>query len=363
MAESRRAVQQVRRILAQHTVQNPLLGTSTLHLRPPATASSDWWFANPELAIPVLQTLAHFSSPAATVARTAQTESVWKSILDGFRSPPNADSPAHRPSFTTRYSSPSARAFILRNALLLPPRLHHARDDKWSWLVGRQPPPTHSLQQPPLRVTTTIDPDAPTRVAWDNRFVLTIRRPENAASTYTFHGVDPRSITLVVRQFTGEDYRRLLARCRLAAGWDDKIRTSIAAGFQDANEKTAREAAERGVRLYTKARDPLAPYGRLYSARLFTFAGTVPVQLRDSIPCVAIVQDNGDERYVVAVPSLGIEMERGLCKVEVGYVKQNVVEQYGDERSVWWATRERGVTGGEVGRGRGRDWGEGNVKE
>ncbi|KXS09390.1 hypothetical protein M427DRAFT_39095 [Gonapodya prolifera JEL478] len=219
--------------------------------------------------------------------------------------------------------------------------------------------------KPPLRVTTTLDPSASTRVTYDNRFVLTLRRPDNVPSTYTFHGVDPRSIALVVRPFTGEDYRRLLARCRLAAGWDDKIRTSIAAEFEDADEKTPREAAERGLRLYTNARDALAPDGRLYGSALFTFARTVPVQLRESTPCQAIVQDNGDERYVVAVPSLGIEMERGLCRVEVGYVKQGVVERYGDERSGVWAraARECGVAEGKGGRGGGREEGGRNIEE
>ncbi|KAJ3332591.1 hypothetical protein HDU93_009020 [Gonapodya sp. JEL0774] len=359
----------VKQALAKYTIQDPLTGISFLNLgasgAPPFHKSSSspsrgsgseklakWWFSDPDVAIPVLCALSFYSSPVEYAPGFKNAERTWEEILKArgddsatmdreLRKSGRRSNRASKPmgtDVTSGLDAPSPHIITLRNAAFVPPQFH--RNGPGNWLVGRQPPPQHLFRKPPLRVLTHIDPEKPTEVMWDNRFLVSVRRPDHVPASYTFHGVDPRDIPLVVRQFTQVDYRNCVARCQMAVGWDDRIRSALAAGMEDGSSSDEyRELALANPPPRPTHPDSLAPYARLFHNSLLHFVRACPVILRPSIPCVAILQDNGDESHVVAVPSLGIVLERGLCEVDVVYVKEKLVDEYGLEESVWWNPR------------------------
>ncbi|KAJ3084734.1 Tetratricopeptide repeat protein 21B [Rhizoclosmatium hyalinum] len=52
--------------------------------------------------------------------------------------------------------------------------------------------------------------------------------------------------------------------------------------------------------------------------KLSHYMRAMPTGARNTIPCVALVQDNGDDGYVLSIPSLGILTEKGVVDVNNG---------------------------------------------
>ncbi|KAI8839194.1 hypothetical protein BJ741DRAFT_707117 [Chytriomyces cf. hyalinus JEL632] len=126
---------------------------------------------------------------------------------------------------------------------------------------------------------------------WDNRFFVSVSPAASAEGGDTevetaslLAGLDLSTIRFCIRPFTLTDYRNLLDRMYHNVG--------DFGGFADI------EALKQ---------------------RLAHYMVAMPVEARHTIPCVAVVQDNGDDSYVVSVPGIGVITERGVVDVKCSF--------------------------------------------
>ncbi|KAJ3225216.1 hypothetical protein HDU81_008064 [Chytriomyces hyalinus] len=126
---------------------------------------------------------------------------------------------------------------------------------------------------------------------WDNRFFVSVSPAASTEGGETdietaslLAGLDLSTIRFCIRPFTLADYRNLLDRMYHNVG--------DFGGFADI------EALKQ---------------------RLAHYMVAMPVEARHTIPCVAVVQDNGDDSYVVSVPGIGVITERGVIDVKCSF--------------------------------------------
>ncbi|KAI9346470.1 hypothetical protein BDR26DRAFT_855633 [Obelidium mucronatum] len=129
---------------------------------------------------------------------------------------------------------------------------------------------------------------------WDNRFYVSISLPKANSDTGEgdneqvgglLAGLDVNLLRFCVRPFTVSDYHGLLDRMHHGIG-------DFGSSFAEIE---------------------------LVKQRLGHFMQTMPTQARQTVPCVALVQDNGDDLYVLAVPSVGVLTEKGVVDIRLSF--------------------------------------------
>ncbi|KAJ3116526.1 hypothetical protein HK100_001044 [Physocladia obscura] len=131
---------------------------------------------------------------------------------------------------------------------------------------------------------------------WDNRFYVTLRQskpktsledPDTEKSLLT--GIDPKQLLFVVRPFLLADFHKL----------QDRMHHGIGSAFST----------------FTQA--------ELNRLKLAHYMRAMPTNARHTIPCVALVQDNGDDSYVISVPGIGGMMtEFGVVDIKISFLSE-----------------------------------------
>ena len=99
----------------------------------------------------------------------------------------------------------------------------------------------------------------------------------------TFLGIHTSQLHFVVRPFTLADYHSVISRIRFA-GSDEK---------------------------------------EFFRNSLNHYMSKMPTSARATIPCVCLLQDDGDSSYVVSIPSLNIVLDRVWLDVRISFKRES----------------------------------------
>ncbi|KAI8592913.1 hypothetical protein BDZ88DRAFT_406562 [Geranomyces variabilis] len=140
------------------------------------------------------------------------------------------------------------------------------------WVLGRKPLTKRE------QVNNTIKMRIGDRAVWDSRFRIALKTSKNPAP---FYGIDPSQARFVVRMYTEKDEHLILdlMRQKPRTEWNDEV-----------------------IELVTNYRKKM------------------PTLLRKTIPCVAVLQDNGDASFVIAVPSLRVNLQPTLVDIQFAFI-------------------------------------------
>ncbi|KAI8841327.1 hypothetical protein BC829DRAFT_435772 [Chytridium lagenaria] len=183
--------------------------------------------------------------------------------------PPSESVDRVRRAIIQYYIDGSNNIPTISNVFIQPPRPLHT--GTYNWIFSRAPFPSKEVHK------NTISIKEGDVVLWDSRFYVSIKRVDPDRD---FFGVDVGQLTFVVRPFTLADYHDMLSRLSLKKGVD-------------------RDEAEQ-------CRNVLNHY-----------MAKMPPAVRWTIPCVALLQDDGSSSYVVSVPSLNVNLEPDLVEVKL----------------------------------------------
>ncbi|KAJ3149837.1 hypothetical protein HK101_002006, partial [Irineochytrium annulatum] len=260
---------QVQDVLDNYTLLDPPTGAAFVNLalsrtpdrRPTpysdAPPTADAWLRSPTLANRVLQHIVNWCSPVPNPLQLIQADILRQQLI------------------THSLLHPSQRrAVVFRNVIATPPRANHTGRDNWIFTRS----PLGDLHRKKYELVMRVGDTA----LWDGRFYVTLSRPSSTPNDeQTLLGVPLPFIHFTLRPLSPHDYRSLLTRL-------DAL-------------------------IHRHRSDP--SYAQ-YRRSLVHYMTKMPPDVRATVPCVALRQDGGESSYVVAVPSLGINLERGL--VEVG---------------------------------------------
>ncbi|TPX62293.1 hypothetical protein PhCBS80983_g00537 [Powellomyces hirtus] len=154
------------------------------------------------------------------------------------------------------------------------------------WIAGRSP--MNGLEMANTPITMQIGD----RALWDGRFFIALNKPSIGDADGTFHGIKPENLKFVVRAFTGADHQSILDRMRTGpqTEWNDQVRSAVD-----------------------------------------NYWSKMPPLVRMTIPCVALLQDNGDRTYVISVPSLSVNLEPLLVDVQFSFANHTVADEQRSE--------------------------------
>ncbi|KAJ3030268.1 UNVERIFIED_CONTAM: hypothetical protein HDU68_009665 [Siphonaria sp. JEL0065] len=131
---------------------------------------------------------------------------------------------------------------------------------------------------------------------WDNRFYVNIGLPKESVEDGggdggerriggLLAGLDVKQLRFCVRPFLLKDYHGLLDRMHHGIG-------DFGSSFGEVE---------------------------LVKQKLSHYMRAMPTEARHTIPCIALVQDNGDDSYVLSVPSVGLMTEKGVVEVKMSF--------------------------------------------
>ncbi|KAJ3183859.1 hypothetical protein HDU87_005975 [Geranomyces variabilis] len=140
------------------------------------------------------------------------------------------------------------------------------------WVLGRKPLTKRE------QANSTIKMRIGDRAVWDSRFRIALKTSKTPAP---FHGIDPSQVRFVVRMYTERDEHLILDLMQQEprTAWNDEV-----------------------IKLVDNYRKKM------------------PTLLRKTIPCVAVLQDNGDASYVIAVPSLRVNLQPTLVDIQFAFI-------------------------------------------
>ncbi|KAJ3316312.1 hypothetical protein HDU76_001898 [Blyttiomyces sp. JEL0837] len=263
----------VSEILDSCTLRDPPTGTAFVNINANAQTIHDHWLSNPLHGNRVLIDLIKWASPMHITISMAQVDHTRQKLIE-----------AHREG---RFAPLS-----VGQVLLQPPRPFQT--GAHNWILSRNPfdLKTKRKLHVPMKIGETT--------LWDGRFYITLKAPkeminektldeasamgdegrpsDSTSSEPTFCGVPLHQLRFMVRPFVLADYHRLLQR------------------FAYPGDPVRNEKKRHILNHYMKKMPPYA---------------------RETIPCVALVQDNGNHDYVVCVPSLNVVMEKNLVDVKL----------------------------------------------
>lgn len=168
--------------------------------------------------------------------------------------------------------------------VLCPPRSRET--GAFIWVVARAP---LRMEEYPELVTELRIGE---RALWDRRFFIALRPAQGDDAAATFYGVNAKDLTFVIRAFTDRDHDSILNRMRAS---------------------------------------PRTQWSEYVQQAVIHYCKKMPKPVRNTIPCVALKQDDGDTSYVICVPSLSINLEPGLVDVQFSFAKHSTFEREKEE--------------------------------
>jgi hypothetical protein len=172
----------------------------------------------------------------------------------------------------------------------VPRQLHTGSDN---WVISRWPMNAAERRHGELMMKVGD------KILWDGRFYISLHPPSTSfyetkgiAYSSILQNIQTEKLKFMVRPFLIHDYHNILYRLQ---SWRDK--------------KAANQVRNM----------------------LNHFMRKMPASMRHSIPCVVLVQDNGDLTYVVNIPSLNIQLEKGLVDVHMSLRSHARVEMSNQE--------------------------------
>ncbi|KAJ3156723.1 hypothetical protein HDU86_003947 [Geranomyces michiganensis] len=147
------------------------------------------------------------------------------------------------------------------------------------WVIGRKPMTRRE------ETGNSVEMRIGDRAVWDARFRIALKPAKTPAP---FYGIDPSQVRFVVRHYSKSDEAFIL-------------------NLMEQNP-------------HTEVMDEVAEQIKNYRKRM-------PALLHNSIPCVAVMQDNGDTSFVIAVPSLRVNLQPTLVDIQFAFV-----QGFGDEK-------------------------------
>ncbi|KAI8819702.1 uncharacterized protein EV422DRAFT_533988 [Fimicolochytrium jonesii] len=285
MNQHREAYQKkVRPILDEYTLFDPPSGTCFLQVRPKAGSFGPPWIKQPHIALRVLSRVIQWCARAGDNRTWTQPTSIPLDILSHFnRSRPDRDT-------------------SVGHVQLCRPRANAT--GAYIWLVGRA-----RMQSQEQRNTAIVLKLGDTAL-WDARFLIALQPSPHAPADTTFYGVPPRDLRFVVRALTTADMKSVINRMRIPP-------------HRGADHS---EHVQRSIMHYQKK---------------------VPESLQETIPCIALEQDDGDRSYVVAIPSLSINLEPEVVDVRFSFANHGLLER--EERDVGFSMLEEQEIGDDGG--------------
>ena len=256
----------VQPILSGYTLNDPPTGTSFVRLDVTKEDINKHWISYPLLAHPVIEHLLKWASYSNKPASTEAMENLRRKIVDRIT---NAD-------------DRNRHYFTLARAVFCAPGYHSTGPGIWT--VARQPFNAAEARQ------SKIDVRIGETVLWDQRFYISLRTPTPSDPNYTYFGMTPAKLNFVVRPYTASDHFSIIGRMRSA---------------------------------------PKSDWSHAIQHALKHYWRKMPEAVRDTIPCVALKQDNGNDSYVVAVPSVGVNLESALMDVKISFNAHSKLERAG----------------------------------
>ncbi|KAI9362926.1 hypothetical protein DFJ73DRAFT_811612 [Zopfochytrium polystomum] len=338
-------------ILENFSLQDPPTGTSFVNLAfQNQNEYQQHWMSDPVASELVLSILHRWCSGESSYPANRRTSILRSEMIDGqlrlHSSSPSPQIGPRRPGQKTPLPKKRMSLIHSGSCTAVPPRKSHTGADNWvlsrgplsndaSHIAQFQPTMLKSgdrllYQNTPLRLFLRVDQVG----LWDNRFYVSVVRPkpevlDPSSSPPTqipgsfLQSVDLADLLFVVRPFLEEDYRSLIARLRARIHnpllrLDSEMDDSRSAVRPDPTEPAEGNTAPP---LPQKTDGPMderpADEARRFRLALVHYMTKMPNPLRSTIPCVALVQDSGDVSHVLAVPSLNVNMERGLLDFKI----------------------------------------------
>ncbi|KAJ3353581.1 capsule-associated protein CAP1 [Entophlyctis luteolus] len=278
----------VQTVLESISLRDPPTGVCFFRIDPSADSSSSWLMNRP-LAFAVLRELIQWTACSPKQSTKTQLKKIHRLILEHLKIvPEKAPKQLHFKKKTLQNVVYASRLTLMTP----PPRMEDSdltnSDSSRLWTLGRAPFGSKLETDPKLNVLIKNDQTK----LWDNRFYVTVRHSrlpnENDSDTALPASsiIDVSNLRFAIRPFSLRDFQRI----------QDRMHHGIGTAF---GTFTASE---------------------LQRQKLVHYMRTMPHRSRHTIPCVSLVQDNGDCNYVVSIPSLGLSTEVGLVDVRISYV-------------------------------------------
>ncbi|KAJ3065893.1 hypothetical protein HDU98_010756 [Podochytrium sp. JEL0797] len=316
--------QQVHQILDESTVRDPPTGTCflTIPTNPPSplrrTSHSllptTHWLHTPHLAHAVLRNLVEWTSCNPSATSRPKLETMRTSMLDFYEAAGRLASPSPEQQRQTRNAmttsghtglSDNERRMLQKLANGKKPRLGNAdvqiQSPSFSGFVGDERRAGNGEEEPWVFARASIGTGNARggKVVmkfgevreWDDRFYVSVGAPvvregeEGLEEGNLLAGLDREVLRFCVRAFTMKDYHGLLDRMHHGIG-------DFGPGYAEVE---------------------------LVKQKLAHYLRAMPVDARHTIPCVALVQDTGDDGYVLAIPSVGVMTEKGVVDVKLSF--------------------------------------------
>ncbi|KAJ3013321.1 hypothetical protein HKX48_005826 [Thoreauomyces humboldtii] len=282
----------VQPIMQTDTLRDPASGTLFLQIPVdslPVATLRKHWIINPYIADQILSHCIAWASPFRD-APPAGVAAKFRAFISAKLTPSNAAKKRKQ-----RGQTPAGAHIenMGHGVLVCPPR---KETGEYVWILGRARLAQTERVPIPMKIGG--------RAMWDGRFYIRLFDPATTtthddADERTFHGVPTSALNFVVRAFTFEDYKSILHRISTAASAPPGTSTP---SFHPSYCEQVRNVLQN-------------------------YWSKMPEQLRETIPCVALQQDNGDTSYVVCVPSLAINLEPGLLDCRFSFANHTRFDQ------------------------------------